>query len=84
VGLCWLSRGGVMLFTFRGQECPRHTNMGELENGFSGEGKRDEARAAEGNDPAAFCPNCSSQLKDRGCKLSCPSCGFYLSCSDFY
>jgi len=36
------------------------------------------------SNPASFCPNCSAQLKEHRCKLSCPRCGFYLSCSDFY
>ena len=34
--------------------------------------------------PERFCPNCSVELTESRCKLSCPQCGFYLSCSDFY
>ena len=32
------------------------------------------------------CPNCSTELEERKCKLFCPrpGCGYFLSCADFY
>ncbi len=32
-----------------------------------------------------ICPNCGAILRERACKLSCPTpgCGFFLSCADF-
>jgi ribosomal protein S27AE len=40
----------------------------------------------EGHDPYAdlirVCCNCGSDMIEHKCKLRCPRCGFYLSCSD--
>lgn len=43
--------------------------------------EREPTKAA---DPGQYCPNCSAKLRESRCKLKCPQCGFYLSCSDFY
>ncbi|MBI4480691.1 MAG: inorganic diphosphatase [Acidobacteria bacterium] len=34
--------------------------------------------------PVDYCPSCSEALVSRQCKMVCPRCGFFLSCSDFY
>ena len=33
---------------------------------------------------SVFCPTCSSRLTDHRCKLVCRTCGYFLSCADFY
>lgn len=30
------------------------------------------------------CPVCACRLQERRCKLSCPQCGYYMSCADYY
>lgn len=44
------------------------------------------AREAGGEPELAmnYCPRCSARLAARSCKLLCPDCGYYMSCSDFY
>lgn len=43
-----------------------------------------EPAAGKPPEPGQYCPTCGAKLKDRGCKLKCEQCGFFLSCSDFY
>ena len=33
--------------------------------------------------PNQFCPLCSDRLEARGCKMICPRCGYFMSCSEF-
>jgi hypothetical protein len=43
------------------------------------------AQPAEGAGNASLhCPRCFERLEARSCKLICPSCGYYMSCSDYY
>jgi hypothetical protein len=33
---------------------------------------------------SVFCPTCSARLHESRCKLICRTCGYFLSCADFY
>ena len=35
-------------------------------------------------EPMLYCPVCDTRLTGSRCKLVCPKCGYYMSCSDYY
>lgn len=46
-----------------------------------------ESLEAPSPDPEAVmrtCPNCGARLQESRCKLLCPRCHYYMSCSDYY
>ena len=43
--------------------------------------KRDSAQHLEKIERT--CPNCGAQLDEQKCKLVCPNCSYFKSCSDF-
>ena len=30
------------------------------------------------------CPACGCRLQEHRCKLTCPQCGYFMSCADYY
>ena len=42
------------------------------------------ASTAGYEDPCQFCPCCSSRLAEIKCKLLCETCGYYMSCANYY
>jgi len=50
-----------------------------------------ESSLAAGSDPTSdtpgehwrWCPRCGHELHNEKCKLRCPRCHYFMSCSDF-
>jgi len=45
---------------------------------------REPEVAETGVAASSICPNCGHQLEGLKCKLVCRSCGYFMSCSDYY
>ena len=46
--------------------------------------ERTSPPAREDDEPMLYCPVCSRRLTARKCKLFCETCGYYMSCADYY
>lgn len=46
------------------------------------ESKVPEATSVPG-EPWRWCPRCGHELHNEKCKLRCPRCHYFMSCSDF-
>lgn len=44
---------------------------------------RDDGLEIAAGAKESYCPNCDAKLLDRGCKLRCPKCHYFMSCSEF-
>lgn len=59
--------------------------MQEIQNNAlrdSGAAGKPKEQVPEGS--SSYCPVCSQRLQSHRCKLLCPVCGYYMSCSDYY
>jgi hypothetical protein len=59
-------------------------SQGSMSQRDAAANERGHGAGVQAADVGQYCPNCSMKLRESRCKLKCPECGFYLSCSDFY
>ena len=50
----------------------------------AGPPKVEDARLPDPEAVVRTCPNCGAGLEESRCKLLCPRCHYYMSCSDYY
>lgn len=43
-----------------------------------------DSNGVKRKDVSEFCPQCGLELFANHCKLICPRCRYYMSCSDYY
>ncbi len=48
------------------------------------DGESPRAPAGRDTEPMLYCPVCNSRLEGARCKLVCKTCGYYMSCADYY
>ncbi len=46
-------------------------------------GSAPETAPAESGEHWRWCPRCGHELHNEKCKLRCPRCHYFMSCSDF-
>lgn len=51
--------------------------------GSGKEGASSEGVEMEVGEHWRWCPRCSHELHNERCKLRCPRCHYFMSCSDF-
>ena len=63
---------------------PVRSRESSSKDAASDTGPESNQREEKYENPSSFCPVCSARLEAHKCKLRCLTCGYYMSCSDYY